>query len=514
MRSYTFLALVVPISLTVAAPAPAQATFEDLGPGRALGVSPDGTAVVGIVRASTPGFPADEAFLWTTTSGYTLLGDLPGGAFESRSNDVTRLPGGIVHVGRGAETNGFAGHVNMVGVLGLLGDTYGSDARGVSDDGSRVVGWSVGAFGVEASVWPGTLIAPFGLGDLPGGAFDSRAYRISGDGLVVVGAGTTATGTEAFRYDISTLGPIVGLGDLPGGADFSRALGASTNGAVIVGESSTFDGLNVRLQAVRWTNALGIESLGGPGTSSSANSCSSDGSVIVGRYSGTFSDDAFVWDEAHGMRSLRWVLSNDYLLSASLVNWSLVEATDVSDDGKIVVGWGLGPNGDVRAWRARLELPPLYTYCYGDSFLLCPCGNSVTQGTLSGCTNSLGLGGMLVGSGTPSVGADTLALNASQLPGSTTVVFVQGSTVDGGGFGSPVGDGLRCVLGAIVRLGTKTASAGAASLPGAGDPLISVRGGALPGQSLYYQAYYRNAAFFCTPATFNYTNGVAALWSP
>lgn len=499
----------------IAAPAAAQATFEDLGPGRALGCNSDGSIVVGVIRIGTPPSDTDEACMWPSGGGFLQLGDLPGGAFESRANDVTSTPGGPVYVGRGAHASfGYAGQVNMFGVLGLLGDPIGSDARGVSDDGARIVGWSVGANGVEASVWAGSLASPFGLGDLPGGLFESHAYRISGDGRIVVGDGVSAAGIEAFRYDITTLGPITGLGDLPGGGDYSRAFGASFDGSVIVGESSTFDGMFIRIEATRWTSASGMVSLGSLGSGSSASSCSADGSIIVGRYDGTFGAGAFIWDAAHGMRDLAWVLRNDYLINLD-PSWSLWEATDVSADGKTVVGWGIAPNGAYHAWRARLELPPLYTYCYGDSNQLCPCFNAVMQGVKAGCQHSLGLGGMLVGTGSPSVIGDTLALQASQLPASTTVVFIQGSTVDGGGFGAPVGDGLRCVQGAIVRLGTKTASSGSASYPQAGDASISVRGGALPGQSLYYQAYYRNAAaFYCTPATFNYTNGVAALWAP
>jgi len=29
-----------------------------------------------------------------------------------------------------------------------------------------------------------------------------------------------------------------------------------------------------------------------------------------------------------------------------------------------------------------------------------------------------------------------------------------------------------------------------------------------------YQVWYRNAASFCTSATFNFSNGVAAFWAP
>jgi hypothetical protein len=29
-----------------------------------------------------------------------------------------------------------------------------------------------------------------------------------------------------------------------------------------------------------------------------------------------------------------------------------------------------------------------------------------------------------------------------------------------------------------------------------------------------YQAWYRNAAAFCTPSTFNLTNGYSVTWAP
>ena len=42
--------------------------------------------------------------------------------------------------------------------------------------------------------------------------------------------------------------------------------------------------------------------------------------------------------------------------------------------------------------------------------------------------------------------------------------------------GTPFGDGLLCVGGAIVRLGTKVAVGGSSRYPEAGDATISVRG--------------------------------------
>ncbi len=151
-------------------------------------------------------------------------------------------------------------------------------------------------------------------------------------------------------------------------------------------------------------------------------------------------------------------------------------------------------------------------FCAGDaSSGACPCGNNGAAG--HGCANSAFAGGaLLASSGNASVSADTLALHASGLTGALAIFF-QGATQ------APalaIDDGLGCVGGAIVRLGTKLVSASSARYPLATDPSISVRG-LLPatGGTRYYQCFYRNAvAAFCPPATSNRTNGVLAIWSP
>ena len=41
-----------------------------------------------------------------------------------------------------------------------------------------------------------------------------------------------------------------------------------------------------------------------------------------------------------------------------------------------------------------------------------------------------------------------------------------------------------------------------------------VRGGVTAGNVRRYQVWYRNSAAFCTPATFNLTNGLSVTWQP
>jgi hypothetical protein len=157
--------------------------------------------------------------------------------------------------------------------------------------------------------------------------------------------------------------------------------------------------------------------------------------------------------------------------------------------------------------------PPVGTYCFGDgSGAACPCGNSGASG--QGCASSLGHGGTLSSGGQAIVAADTFVLTGSGMPNSSALYF-QGTTQAGSGMGVTFGDGLRCVAGSIVRLGTKSNAGGASSYPASGDLAISVRG-LVPaaGATRNYQVWYRNAAAFCTTSTFNLTNGVSVIWVP
>jgi hypothetical protein len=152
-------------------------------------------------------------------------------------------------------------------------------------------------------------------------------------------------------------------------------------------------------------------------------------------------------------------------------------------------------------------------YCSGDGTgTACPCANAGAAG--NGCASSVNAAGAhLAGSGAASVGNDTFVLSGSGMPNSSALYF-QGTLQIAGGAGVTFGDGLRCVGGTIVRLGTKTNASGASAYPAAGDASISVKGANSAGAVRDYQCWYRNAAAFCTASTFNLTNAVQVTWSP
>ncbi len=150
--------------------------------------------------------------------------------------------------------------------------------------------------------------------------------------------------------------------------------------------------------------------------------------------------------------------------------------------------------------------------CFGDgSGTACPCANNSTVGAEEGCLSSLATGGKLTTTGGASIGSDSLVLQGTQMP-SAPCLYFQGTTVISGGAGVVFGDGLRCAGGVVTRLGTKTNVGGASQYPVAGDLSVSVRGMCSAGDLRYYQIWYRNAAAFCTPSTFNLTNAVQVTW--
>ncbi len=226
-----------------------------------------------------------------------------------------------------------AGAAELTPLGDLTGGGFASYATGVSDDGSVVVGRSIGASGYEAFRWTqvGGMV---GLGDLPGGLFESLANGVSGDGAVVVGRGRNASSQfEAFRW--TQAGGIVGLGDLPGGQFESEAFATNGDGSVVVGYGNN---ASFSYEAFRWTQAGGMVGLGdlaGGGDSSFALGVNNDGSVVVGMGNSAGGYEAFRWTQAGGMVGLGDLPGGSFFS----------EAYGVSGDGSVVVGYSTSANG-------------------------------------------------------------------------------------------------------------------------------------------------------------------------
>jgi probable HAF family extracellular repeat protein len=303
----------------------------------ASGVSPDGSMV--LVNADNHNFS-----IWTQSGG--IMPILTG---EIWPRDITN--DGVVvglHCGGGTGSCYEAFRWTSAGGLVGLGGGFASDANGVSADGSVVVGNASSDTSGSSFRWTSaTGIVP--LGNLGGGENSlEEAAGVSADGAIVVGQSGSPSGPQAFRWTQAT--GTVGLGDLPGGDFFSFARAISSDGTVIVGESNSASGS----EAFRWTAAGGMQGLGHvqPGNQGRARAVSADGSVIVGQ-----DGAAFYWTEAGGMRSLVDVLTSEYGLGPQLAGWSLTEAWDISDDGRVIIGYGTSPTGDSGGWIAVIPEP-------------------------------------------------------------------------------------------------------------------------------------------------------------
>ncbi len=335
-------------------------------------------------------------------------------------------------------------------------------------------------------------------------------------------AGYTTTGSEGqnetlLAYDAA--GNFLWEDDHDGGSsgnDVFRAVAIDPSGRVIALGSETHNGVGTDWVtyaydangSIFWEHAwdgtahlndtaraLSIDAIGNIYVAGYSNTNATDTEAIVVEYDPN-GDERFTYRYSAGPAGERFVDM------AFAPNGDIVLAGDAN---------GGGSNGyDYLTARIQRTAVP---FCFGDgSGTACPCGNTSVV-PLSGCSSSIGSGGRLIDNGASSLSADTLVLVGDNMTLSSCLYF-QGTTMIAGGAGAAFGDGLRCAGGTTVRLGTKLNVSGYSQYPLPGDPSVSVRGGvATPGDRTY-QIWFRNAAPYCTPSTFNLTNGLRVTWVP
>ncbi|MFO0901031.1 MAG: hypothetical protein U0836_26690 [Pirellulales bacterium] len=124
-------------------------------------------------------------------------------------------------------------------------------------------------------------------------------FEVSKDGSVMVGYVTHGDEYEAFRWTAD--GGVQGLGDFPSGKTQSVAVDLTADGSTVVGVGEISD------------------------------------------QKGGSTEESFIWDEFHGLRSMTDVMVKDFglveILSEGLVGGRLSHAIGISDDGKVLAGW-------------------------------------------------------------------------------------------------------------------------------------------------------------------------------
>jgi probable HAF family extracellular repeat protein len=367
---WLFVLLVSTLLLNIQAQAAIFQGLGDLAGGdfnsSATAISADGSTVVG-QSASASG---TEAFRWTSRDGIVGLGDLAGGSFYSSATAVSADGAIIVGQSRGSSEEGYdeafrwTSSSGMVGFLSDYNDLFCSVAYAVSADGATVVG-SLERFAFRWTSNGGWMSLPSGAHGL-----GIHANGVSADGSIIVGGGWDQYAGEALLWTSS--GDVVGLGHLANGL-YSSANAVSADGSTVVGWSETTGW--PATEAFLWTSSDGMVGLGQLAGGeligySTATSVSADGSIVVGNSTSARGEEAFIWDDTNGMRSLEDVLIDDYGLD--LTGWDLTSATGISADGQTIVGYGINPDGHTEAWIATVPIP-------GAIWLLGPCLISIVR---------------------------------------------------------------------------------------------------------------------------------------
>lgn len=210
--------------------------------GAVEGISDDGTVAVGMLEG--------EAFRWTLATGFQALGFLGGDGF-SGAQDVSG--DGSVVVGFSSPSGAFVWDATngIEPLADLPGVTTGrNSANAISANGLWIVGRADGANPIrdEAVRWDqnGNVL---GLGYLPGGFFFSEARGVSNDGSVVVGLSSSdaPSGTSPFVWTeaegMRRLGDVLTeLGADLSGYTLRTVVGISDDGTRVCGRTaaSTF----------------------------------------------------------------------------------------------------------------------------------------------------------------------------------------------------------------------------------------------------------------------------------
>jgi uncharacterized membrane protein len=271
-------------------------------------VNADGSVVVGVLGASSSAtlYPT----VWTAPGNMTQFTSfvLPQ-AVDSTGHIVV---GYLREGGGGAWVGSAASGTALV-------STSATFADGISGDGSLIVGYNGNQGTVGPTLWASVPDAGYGnpqyLGAIPGaGGSGCGAFAASYDGGVVVG-GTAGSPCGAWYWTAS--GGFVVLPALDPSTDAFQSSGwaVSADGSRIVGLAQT------------------------PGAAATAP------------------PTAFVWDAAHGTRSLAAVLTNDY--GYDVQGATLQIAASISADGTVIAGVGY-PAGQttIQVFRATLTPSP------------------------------------------------------------------------------------------------------------------------------------------------------------
>lgn len=356
-----------------------------------LGVSGDGSTVVGWSTSNATDGGSHEAFFWTAMNGMSGMGNFSDGQqpYTSEAHGVSSDGSYISGYGTDSNSNTIAFRYNggIFTNLGSLSSSFPlSYSNAISGDGNTVVGVSYDnsfnqrAFFYRDSNTPTKMLALPGFGT-PTQTHSGSANSVNSDGSVVVGsevfhgtnAGIQEGATVGALWTIDSVGTVTGPYELQ---DFTNAThyetignGVSADGTAAVGYAVAPVGTTANVtQAVEWAVHLngasttvdlptGLGFIDGTSNTATlnsvANATSKDGSVVVGeglttKHNSTAHDEAFIYFASGpdaGMHDLLDFVENiTPSLASGLNGWTLTDATGISSDGLTIIGTGTHPD--------------------------------------------------------------------------------------------------------------------------------------------------------------------------
>ena len=339
-------ALFALLTLAGSVPAFAATTFTATGVIDMIptSMSDDASIVVG-----TGGFGVPNLY-YTEAGGASIIGDGCSNGLPAISGDGTTVLGCHVDVNGNENAAKWLGGTSWLDLGSEAGavpcGTSLSGAYGVNQNGSLGVGllWRAQVCHANAGYWDLINGGPATVLPMHFNGPATRANAVNADGSVIVGWQDQPTGERTAATWVNGVEKLI----LTASGSFNgEAMAVSADGNSIVGGNYGY----LNQQAWIWQRNTGVQPIGPIDQGSlTALDVSDDGKIVVGF---STNNHAFVWRKGQGARDLIKFLK--YRGAVVPDGWRLIAASLISADGNTIYGWGFNPDNLIEMYKVVLN---------------------------------------------------------------------------------------------------------------------------------------------------------------